>query len=264
MRSTSSTGVADVDRRQPCARHHQLARGAQPKPQRTMQAHLLFGLEQSAVAALRDQQLDLFGRVDVPMAGRRDAQQPQQQRAAAVQDVDRPREQPQRPLHRAARSRCAVRVGFCSASDFGTSSPTIIASTVRTSRTMTAAVDCGGVGLQAEHRLRAAAPARGASARLTVGAEDQAGQRDADLRDRDVAVELVRDPRRPAGSARPGDCRLPRAGASRLRRAPTAANSAATYSAVSRISSRMTSEATSIGTGIVSQPIRLSPNARSA
>ena len=41
----------------------------------------------------------------------------------------------------------AVRVGSWSASDFGTSSPTIIASTVSVSRTMAAAVDSAVSGL---------------------------------------------------------------------------------------------------------------------
>ena len=58
-----------------------------------MQPDLLLRLEQAAVAALGDEQLDLFGRVDVPMAGVLDAHQLQQQIAAAVQEVDRPGEQ---------------------------------------------------------------------------------------------------------------------------------------------------------------------------
>ena len=66
-----------VDASEPRARHHQLARGAQAEPQRAMQPHLFLRLQQSAVAALRDQQLDLLRRVDVAVAGRRHAQQPQ-------------------------------------------------------------------------------------------------------------------------------------------------------------------------------------------
>ena len=55
----------------------------------------------------------------------------------------------------------AVSVGSWSASDFGTSSPTIIASVVRTSRTATAAVDCAASGSRpakrsSERRERAA------------------------------------------------------------------------------------------------------------
>ena len=76
---------------------------------------------------------------------------------------------------------------------------------------------------------------RGAMRGLPVGAENQAGERDADLRCGDVAIELVRDLRRPAGCGRPSALPSSARRRSRLRRAPTAANSAATYSAVSRI-----------------------------
>ena len=59
-----------VERGEPRARHHELARGAQPEPQRAVQPHLLLRLEQPAVAALRDEQLDLLRRVHVAVAGR--------------------------------------------------------------------------------------------------------------------------------------------------------------------------------------------------
>ena len=45
--------------------------GAQSEPQRPVQPHLLLRLEQAAVAALGDEQLDLLGRVHVAVAGRR-------------------------------------------------------------------------------------------------------------------------------------------------------------------------------------------------
>ena len=214
-----------VDRRQARARDHQLPRGAQAEPQRPVQPHLLVRLEQAAVAALGDEQLDLFGRVDVAMAGVVDAACSFSSRMPL-------------PLRKAidqANSRCdhcigstvtiAVRVGSCSASDLGTSSPRIIASTVRTSRTMTA----DGGQRQSRHRARATRSNERRDAwRETawrVGAEDQAGEGDADLRGGDVAIERVRVSRGPAGAAPPGGCRPPRAAATgsaarRRRRTP--------------------------------------------
>ena len=67
-----------LDCREPRARHHQLPRGSQAEPQRAVQPHLFLRLEQSAVAALGDQQLDLLRRVHVAVAGRRHAQQLEQ------------------------------------------------------------------------------------------------------------------------------------------------------------------------------------------
>ena len=87
-------------RRQPGARHHQLPRAAQAEPERAVQPDLLLRLEQPAVAAFRDEQLDLFGRVHVAVPGGRHAHQLQQQDAAAVQERDRPGEDAMRPLHR--------------------------------------------------------------------------------------------------------------------------------------------------------------------
>ena len=85
----------------------------------------------------------------------------------------------------------AARVGSCSASDLGTSSPTIIARVVRMRRTITAEVDCGGVGLQASHALdQGSEPGRDRG--LGVGAENEAGEGDADLRGGNVAIERVR------------------------------------------------------------------------
>ena len=49
----------------------------------------------------------------------------------------------------------------------------------------------GRVGIQAGNRLQQRRERR-RERRLSVGAEDQARERDADLRDRDVAIELVR------------------------------------------------------------------------
>ena len=107
-----------------------------------------------------------------------------------------------------------MRVGSWRASDFGTSSPTIIASTVSVSRTIAAAVDSRRVSVQAGNRLQQR-PERRRDRRLSVGAKNQAGKGDADLRDRDVAIELVRvlDDRQDAGGQ----------GVAVLREAPQAA-----------------------------------------
>ena len=66
----------ELDGREPRARHHQLPRVAQAEAQRAMQANLFLRLEQAAVAALGNQQRDLFRRVDVAvgrLAGREHA-----------------------------------------------------------------------------------------------------------------------------------------------------------------------------------------------
>ena len=90
---TSCSGVSMLMRRDLAARHHQLLRLPQVQSQRTLQAPVLVRLEQSAVTALGDQQLDLFRRVDVTVAVLRRAEQPQQQQAGAVQPLD------ERPVH---------------------------------------------------------------------------------------------------------------------------------------------------------------------
>ena len=62
------------------------------------------------------------------------------------------REQPQRPLHRQHGGQRRL-VGSCSATDFGTSSPRIIASIVSTSSTITAAVESAVSCVQPGHAL---------------------------------------------------------------------------------------------------------------
>ena len=69
----------DVERRNLAARHHQLLGLSQIQPQRALQTAVLVGLEQSAVAALGDEQLDLVRRVDVAMRLMRRADQAQEQ-----------------------------------------------------------------------------------------------------------------------------------------------------------------------------------------
>ena len=61
-------GQRRIDRREPRARHHQLSCGPQAEPQRAVEANLLFGFEQPAVAALGDEQRDFLGRMDVAVA----------------------------------------------------------------------------------------------------------------------------------------------------------------------------------------------------
>ena len=58
----------DVERRDLAARHHQLLGLPQVQPQRALQPAVLVGLEQAAVAALRDEQLDFLWRMDVTVA----------------------------------------------------------------------------------------------------------------------------------------------------------------------------------------------------
>ena len=119
----------DIDGRQPVARHHQLFRGAKAEPQRAVQPDLLFGLQQASVPAFRDEELDFLRRVDVTVTSRRDSQQPENQEPAAVQKTDRPGEE--RCDHSIGRTvAMATLVGSCSARDFGTSSPRIIARAV--------------------------------------------------------------------------------------------------------------------------------------
>ena len=85
----------------------------------------------------------------------------------------------------------AVRVGSCSASDLGTSSPTIIASVVRIEQDDDGRGGLGGLGLEPADALDERRHAR-RDRRLGVGAEDQAGEGDADLGGGDVAIERVR------------------------------------------------------------------------
>ena len=90
----------DVDRRDLAARHHQLLGLPQVQPQRALQPEVLVGLEQAAVAAFRDQQLDFLGRVDVTVPLMRGAHEPQQEQAGAVQQLDERPVHPERPQHR--------------------------------------------------------------------------------------------------------------------------------------------------------------------
>ena len=82
-------GCAQVQADDPPPWHHELAHPMPPELQRLAQPFALPVLQQSAVAALADQQIDLLGRMDMAMAGfGADAQTPQNQRAAAVEQPD--------------------------------------------------------------------------------------------------------------------------------------------------------------------------------
>ena len=80
--------------------HHQLLRLPQVEAQRTLQAAVLVRLEQAAVAALGDQQLDFVRRVDVPVRLRGSAEHFQHDDAGAVEPLDKRPVDPERRHHR--------------------------------------------------------------------------------------------------------------------------------------------------------------------
>ena len=183
-------GRRDVDRREARARHHQLPRGAQAQSQRLVQPHLLLRFEQTAVAAFGDEQLDLLGRVDVSMPGVLHPHQLQQQVAAAVEEVDRPRERALGPLHRDdgphRRPRRVLqreRFGYQLADDHRQGR--------EDEEDDNRGGGLGGLGLEAAHPLNQGGET-GRDRGLGVGAENQAREGDADLGGSDVAIERVR------------------------------------------------------------------------
>ena len=179
MRRTSGKGVAASTDGQALARHHQLCRGAQPEPQRAVQPHLLLRLEQPAVAALGDQQLDLFRRVHVPMAGRRHAERRSRSMPLPLRkEMDGPNSRCDHCIGSTVAS--AVRVGFCSASDFGTSSPMITARHGEDEQHGDPGRRRRG-SASIPRTARKSGATDGRERRLAVGAEDQAGKGDADL-----------------------------------------------------------------------------------
>ena len=90
----------DVDRGDLGPRDHQLLRLPEVQAKRAAQAAMLVGFEESAVAALRDQQLDLFRRVNVTMRLGRRADETPQHEAGAVEPRDERPVDPQRRRHR--------------------------------------------------------------------------------------------------------------------------------------------------------------------
>ena len=183
-------GGVRFDSREPRARDHQLASRPQPEPQRAVQADLFERLEQASVAALGNEQLDLLWGVDVAMAGGRNAHQLQQQHAASVEQVNRAREDADRPLHRSqceegglGRHLQRERLGHELADDHGKGGEED-QHRDRGGRLCRHGVD---VAEALEPRCQ---PRR--ERRLSIRAEDQARERDANLRGRDVAIELTR------------------------------------------------------------------------
>ena len=189
-----------VDRDEPGARHHELLRAAQAETQRAVQPDLLLRLQQPAVAAFRDEQHDLLGRVHVTVSGGRHAHQLEQQHAAAVQERDRPREHTNRPLHRqdgeegrggGILERQRLRHELADDDREGGEENQDDGSGGRFGR-------CGLHRAESLEQGREAGRERG----LPVRAQDQARQGDADLRRRDVPIELLgilehrQDPRR--------------------------------------------------------------------
>ena len=79
--------------------HHQLTRGPLAQPQCLIEPALLLRFQQTAVAAFRNQQFDLLGRMDVAMSTALHTQCPQNQGTTAVEHGNEPREHPQRPDH---------------------------------------------------------------------------------------------------------------------------------------------------------------------
>jgi hypothetical protein len=155
-----------------------------------MQPNLFERLEQAAVPALGDEELDLLGRVDVAMAGRGDAEQLQQEDAAAVEQSDRRSEEPLRPLHRqhgqerhARRILQRERLGDELAENHGEYRQHEQYDQGRRR--------VGGIRIESpdsrDKRSQACVEAA-----LRVGAEDQAGEGDPDLRGSNVSVEGLR------------------------------------------------------------------------
>ena len=155
-----------------------------------MQPDLLLRLEQAAVAAFGDEQLNLLGRMHVPVPGVLHAHQLEEQVAAAVQEVDRPRERMLGPLHRNDRPhRGLCRVLQCDGLRHE------LAHNHRQRRQDQQDDDgrrgLGGFGFQSSDPLDEGREAW-RDRRLGVGSENQAAERDADLRGGDVAVERMR------------------------------------------------------------------------
>ncbi len=155
-----------------------------------MQPDLLFGLQQTSVPAFGDEELDFLRRVDVTVTRRRDSQQSENQKPTAVQKTDRPGEETLRPQHRQHRRDGHLgrvlqrqRLGHQLAEDH------------RQGRQRQQDGDgrrrFSGLLIQigcAEEKRRDARR----EGRLSVGTEDQAGKRDTNLGDGNVAVELAR------------------------------------------------------------------------
>ena len=132
----------DVERRDLASRHHQLLGLAQVQPQRALQSAVLVGLEQAAVAALRDEQLDLVRRVNVAVSLMRRAQQAEEEQPGAVQPRDERAVDPQRRHHRDERVERRLASGTGARATSGRARAKTTCATVSASRTATVDVDC--------------------------------------------------------------------------------------------------------------------------
>ena len=170
-----------------------------------MQPHLLLRLEQPAVAALGDEQRDLFGRVDVTVPGRRQPSSRSMSTPLPLRSAIEPRVEPRSDHCIGRMVKSAVSVGFCSATIFGTSSPKMTESTV--SRPARAGGESSARSPASRPPAHDQRHERRREDGLALGAEDQARERDADLRRGDVAIELARVFERPAAAGGQRHCR---------------------------------------------------------
>jgi len=207
----------DVHGGHPLAGHHQVGRRQPAEPECAVQPAFLVGLEQAAVAALDEQQLDLLGRVHVVMAGVAHAGQAQQEQAGAVEERDEPGERLERELHRHHRQeggagRVLERDGL--GRELGHDHLDGREAHQDDGRGDRFGPEAGERLRPREQRLE-----RRRNLRLGVRAEREAAERDAHLAGRDVAVEQVRvvhhrqqQARQPAAALRqPADPVSPRA-----------------------------------------------------
>ena len=77
-----------ADRDHPCPGNHDLADRTNSHAQRAVQPLVFIGLEQAAVAALGNQQHDLFRRMDVAVRPCSHAEHPENRNPAAIQNRD--------------------------------------------------------------------------------------------------------------------------------------------------------------------------------
>ncbi len=171
-------------------RHHQVAGGTQAQPQRPSQPLVFVGLQQATVAALHNQEFDLVGRVDVTMGRGFDAKEPKDPRCRAVEQADKRPEGRQRPAHRQDGGQRHLR-GELQRQRFGNQ----LAEHDLCRRKDHKNADCGRGHRRLGIESKPVGQMRGEPDRhrgLGICAEDQARKGDANLRDRDIPIELGR------------------------------------------------------------------------
>ncbi len=177
------------DARKPRTRDHQLACRAQAEPQGPVEPHLFERFQQAAVAAFGNQQLDFLRGVHVPVSRRGHAKEPEQQDTGAVQQRDGAREDAKRPLHRQdGEERRLGRLGEGERLRHQLAGDDRQGGQEEQHGERRGRVR--GVGIDAAEALDPRAEGRG-ERRLTVRAQDQARQGNADLRRGDVPIEGV-------------------------------------------------------------------------